>query len=90
MRSQKEVTSNKEKDTFVYMQNTKWFNLQLCEGRRIVLCHILSLLRLHETDICRQADIMEDSDQSSSYFGESGEEGDPASGGDDYMDTGEQ
>ena len=89
-KSQREIISNKEKDSFVYMHSTKWFNLQSREGRRLMLCHVLALLRRHEAEsICHQVDVTEESDQSSSYASESGEEDDVAGGGDDYMDTAE-
>ncbi|KAK7398546.1 hypothetical protein QQX98_012068 [Neonectria punicea] len=42
-----ELIEDPEKDTFAYMQSTKWINLQSPEGRRNALCHILTLLRWH-------------------------------------------
>jgi hypothetical protein len=46
--AQIELINDEGKDVFVYMHNTKWFNLQSHKGRRIVLCHILALLRWHD------------------------------------------
>jgi len=46
--AQIELINDEEKDACVYMHSTKWFNLQLQEGRRIALCHILALLRWHD------------------------------------------
>ncbi|KAE8155245.1 hypothetical protein BDV25DRAFT_134992 [Aspergillus avenaceus] len=41
------LVNDEDRDTFVYMHSTRWFNLQLAEGRRLALCHILALLRWH-------------------------------------------
>jgi hypothetical protein len=46
--SQHAVTDDVNRDAFVRMQSTHWFNLQSSEGRRIALCHVLALLRWHD------------------------------------------
>jgi hypothetical protein len=46
--AQIDLINDEEKDVFVYMHNTKWFNLQSHKGRRTALCHILALLRWHD------------------------------------------
>lgn len=46
--AQRKLANDEDKDTFVYMHSTKWFNLESPEGRETVLCHILALLRWHE------------------------------------------
>ncbi|KND86212.1 hypothetical protein TOPH_09155 [Tolypocladium ophioglossoides CBS 100239] len=45
---QKALIADSEKDTYVYMQSSKWLNLQSTRGRRIALCHVLALLRWHD------------------------------------------
>lgn len=47
--AQQELVDDARKDTFVYMHSSKWFNLQSVDGRRNALCHILALLRWHDT-----------------------------------------
>lgn len=46
--TQRAIIDDKEKDTFVRMYSTEWFNLLSNKGRREALCHILALLRWHE------------------------------------------
>ncbi|KAH7303000.1 hypothetical protein B0I35DRAFT_196080 [Stachybotrys elegans] len=63
--AQRELINDEEKDTFVYMHRTEWYNLLAGEGRRNAFCHILSLLRWHDArDVRRQAagDFTEGSD----------------------------
>lgn len=81
--AQIELINDEEKDIFVYMHNTKWFNLQSHEGRRTALCHILALLRWHDAQdaLRRQAadDAMgpgEDDDQNYDRSMESEEDSD--------------
>lgn len=38
------------RDAFVYMQSTKWFNLQTPKERKVALCHIMALLRWHDLE----------------------------------------
>jgi hypothetical protein len=91
--AQIELINDEEKDVFVYMHNTKWFNLQSHEGRRIALCHILALLRWHDAqDALRPQttdDAMgpeEDDDQNYESFMESEEDSDQEYD-DDFIDT---
>ncbi|KXX82373.1 hypothetical protein MMYC01_201286 [Madurella mycetomatis] len=53
--TQIDLANDDERDAFAYMHSTDWFNLQLPEGRRIALCHILALVRWHAGDVARQA-----------------------------------
>jgi hypothetical protein len=46
--AQRAIVADEDKDTFVYMRTTKWFNLQSHGGRKSALCHILSLIRWHD------------------------------------------
>ncbi|KAG8410939.1 hypothetical protein J3458_016504 [Metarhizium acridum] len=39
------VVNNPEKDTFVYMARTKWYDLRMSEGRRLTACTLLTRLR---------------------------------------------
>ncbi|KAK2757915.1 hypothetical protein FQN54_004321 [Arachnomyces sp. PD_36] len=48
--TQKELADDTEKDAYVYMDSSEWFNLQSPAGRRVALCHIMALLRWHEAD----------------------------------------
>jgi hypothetical protein len=48
---QMEIINHKEKEAFVYMRSTRWFNLQSSGGRRIALCHILALLKWHDAQV---------------------------------------
>lgn len=45
--AQIQLVADSGKDTYVQMRSSKWFNLQTCQGRRTVLCHVLALLRWH-------------------------------------------
>ncbi|KAF5000394.1 hypothetical protein FDECE_11214 [Fusarium decemcellulare] len=74
-RAQMEIVNDEEKEAFVYMQTSKWFNLQSSDGRRIALCHVLALLRWHDTrdSLRSQADghsIEDDSDRNHSVESE--------------------
>ena len=42
------LVDDKNKDTFIYMNSTKWFNLQTSGGRKSALCHILALISWHD------------------------------------------
>ncbi|KAK3933517.1 hypothetical protein QBC46DRAFT_368712 [Diplogelasinospora grovesii] len=75
-KTQIDLANNDDKDAFVYMHSTGWFNLQTQEGRRIALCHILALLRWHDAEDIRR--------QTVGY-----EPGDDSDYGDDSMDIGE-
>ncbi|KAL2753232.1 hypothetical protein ACRALDRAFT_1077621 [Sodiomyces alcalophilus JCM 7366] len=46
--TQQAIAEDPEKDTYVHMDSSEWFNLQSPEGRRNALCHILALLNWHE------------------------------------------
>ncbi|KAJ9155544.1 hypothetical protein NKR23_g2112 [Pleurostoma richardsiae] len=63
--TQKHIANDQDKDTFVYMHGTEWFNIQSREGRQAVLCHILAILRWHDDhELSRgRASAEEDSDQ---------------------------
>ncbi|PLN82507.1 hypothetical protein BDW42DRAFT_200397 [Aspergillus taichungensis] len=39
------LAANKDKDTFIYMHSTKWFNLQPHDDRKSALCHILAIIK---------------------------------------------
>ena len=45
LNEQLDIISDLEKDTFVHMHGTRWFNLQSGEGRRGALCCLLALHR---------------------------------------------
>ncbi|KAK0736568.1 hypothetical protein B0T21DRAFT_367191 [Apiosordaria backusii] len=75
-RTQIDLANNDDKDAFVYMHSTGWFDLQTQEGRRIALCHILALLRWHNAEDIRR--------QTVGY-----EPGDDSDYDDDSMDIGE-
>ncbi|GAB1313422.1 hypothetical protein MFIFM68171_03632 [Madurella fahalii] len=47
--TQQALVDDPEKYVCVYMQTTKWLNLQSSEGRRIALCHVLALVAWHGT-----------------------------------------
>lgn len=84
--AQRELINDEKKEAFVYMYNTKWFNLQSREGRRMALCHILALLRWHDAeDVRRQAED-DPTEGNSDYPPEFEEESDQGRG-DDCMDT---
>ena len=86
--AQVEIIDDEEKDAFVYMQSTKWFNLQSREGRRVALCHVLALLRWHEAQDSQHYEasgsVGEDSDHNS---GPESAESAGLGSDDDYMDT---
>ncbi|KAI3219565.1 hypothetical protein DTO012A7_9727 [Penicillium roqueforti] len=42
------LVDDENKDTFIYMNSTKWFNLQTSGGRKSALCHILAIIRWHD------------------------------------------
>lgn len=52
--TQVDLANDDERDAFVYMNSTDWLNLQLPEGRRVALCHILALVRWHEAEDVRR------------------------------------
>lgn len=43
--SQKVLIDDENRDTFICMHNTKWFDLQSPGGRKTALCHILAIVR---------------------------------------------
>lgn len=43
--TQKILVDDENRDTFIYMHSTKWFNLQSPGGRTSALCHILAMVR---------------------------------------------
>lgn len=45
---QRALVDDDDKDTFVHMHSSKWFNLQALEDRRSALCHVLALIRWHD------------------------------------------
>ena len=49
-KAQLEIVDDGDMDAFVYMESTKWFNLQSGDGRRRALCHVLALLRWHDQE----------------------------------------
>lgn len=87
-----EIINDEGKEAFVYMQSTRWFNLQSREGRRVALCHVLSLVRWHDAvqgSLPHPTDgdsMEEDSDLSNHSTVESGED---QGSDDDDMDTAE-
>ncbi|RSL57388.1 hypothetical protein CEP54_008328 [Fusarium duplospermum] len=90
-RSQMGIINNEENEAFAYIQSSKWFNLQSSDRRRIALCHILALLRWHDTrdSLRNQADdysTEDDSDHNCDHAVES-EEGDDQRCDNDFMDT---
>lgn len=46
--TQKTLVDDENRDTFIYMHSTKWFNLQSPGGRKSALCHILAMVRWHD------------------------------------------
>lgn len=46
--AQRDLIKDVNRDTFVHMRSTKWFNLQSSEGRQLILCHLMALLRWHD------------------------------------------
>lgn len=46
--AQRALIDDPTKDTYVYMQTTKWYNIASSGGRHVALCHILALLRWHK------------------------------------------
>jgi hypothetical protein len=75
-RSQLDLANSHDKDVLVYMQCTEWSDLQTQDGRRLALCHILALLRRHDTEDVRRQTAASES-------------GDGSFNDDDSMDTGE-
>jgi hypothetical protein len=80
--SQRELINDGQKDTFVYMNSSKWCNLQTGEGRRIALCHVLALLRWQDRGVDQyikgsiagsrdRIDLSDDSDHSQDSSGDS-------------------
>ncbi|TGJ82407.1 hypothetical protein E0Z10_g6373 [Xylaria hypoxylon] len=68
--TQMQIVNDERRDPYVYMQSTRWFNLQSGEGRKSALCHILALLKWHE-------DFAGSNSQGSTYRSEdSGSDGD--------------
>jgi hypothetical protein len=45
---QMRIVNDERRDPYVYMQSTRWFNLQSGEGRKSALCHVRALLKWHE------------------------------------------
>lgn len=87
--AQRNIVNNEEKDAFVYMHSTEWFNLQSHDGRRVALCHILALLRWHDNqeslDEARRSSS-ESVDNQSGYFDTESRDHEEE---DDYMDIGD-
>ena len=61
MSAQREIINDESKDTFVHLKSTKWFNIQAGDGRRIALCHILTLLRWHDAQDALHSEAAYDS-----------------------------
>lgn len=59
---QRTLADDEDKDTFVHMHSTKWFNLQSPEGRKSALCHILALVKWHERSDSLHANSEDGSD----------------------------
>ncbi|GAM89634.1 hypothetical protein ANO11243_076730 [Dothideomycetidae sp. 11243] len=51
------LLADKNKDTCVHLQSSQWFNLQSRDGRRKALCHLLALLRWHDSNDATDVDI---------------------------------
>ena len=45
---QKTLVDDENRDTFIYMYSTKWFNLQSLGGRKSALCYILAMVRWYD------------------------------------------
>jgi hypothetical protein len=45
---QEALIMDSEKDSYVHVRVSEWFNLQSSRGRRTALCHVLALLRWHD------------------------------------------
>ncbi|KAI1347808.1 hypothetical protein F5Y01DRAFT_232482 [Xylaria sp. FL0043] len=64
--TQMQIVNDERKDPYVYMQSTRWYNLQSGEGRKSAFCHILALLKWHE-------DSSSGNSQGSTYISEDSE-----------------
>ncbi|GLA55781.1 hypothetical protein AnigIFM63604_002730 [Aspergillus niger] len=60
--SQRMLVDDRDKDTFVYMSSTQWFNLESPVGRRSALCHILALVSWHHERDAMDSDDSFDSE----------------------------
>jgi len=60
--AQRELISDVQKEVFVYMHASSWFNLQSPEGRQMALCHVLALVRWHDAP---EGGVKDNRDQSS-------------------------
>lgn len=60
--SQRVLVDDRDKDTFVYMSSTQWFNLESPVGRRSALCHVLALVSWHHEQAAMDSDDSFDSE----------------------------
>ncbi|KAK1749633.1 hypothetical protein QBC47DRAFT_465458 [Echria macrotheca] len=56
---QKQKVQDNQKDTCVYVESTRFYNLQSPEGRLCALCHVLAIVRWHEVQQA-QNEIVDD------------------------------
>ncbi len=61
-KAQKTLVNNRNRNTFVYMQCSSWFDLNTAHGRRKALCHVLALLRWHDKNEASDSDSDSESD----------------------------